>query len=65
MYTAMYGGDVDLSATMTFSSAVLAFGQSRWIVTKPTNGHFVFVPVRNIPTVDLTYTTFVFRTSPC
>ncbi|CAF4354822.1 unnamed protein product, partial [Adineta steineri] len=26
MYTAMYGGDVDLSASMTFSSTILAFG---------------------------------------
>lgn len=28
MYTAMYGGDVDLSASMTFSSTILAFGKS-------------------------------------
>ena len=27
MYTAMYGGDVELSASMTFSSTILAFGQ--------------------------------------
>ncbi|CAF0898553.1 unnamed protein product [Adineta ricciae] len=26
MYTAMYGGDVDLSASMTFGSTILAFG---------------------------------------
>ena len=26
MYTAMYGGDVDLSASMTFTSTILAFG---------------------------------------
>ena len=28
MYTAMFGGDVDLSASMTFSSTILAFGSS-------------------------------------
>jgi sodium/bile acid cotransporter 3/5 len=32
MYTAIYGGDVDLSASMTFSSTILAFGKSVFYV---------------------------------
>lgn len=54
MYTAMFGGDVDLSASMTFSSTILAFGTfPLWILLlgrEFINTHNVHFPWENMST---------------
>ncbi|CAF3695410.1 unnamed protein product [Rotaria sordida] len=52
MYTAMYGGDIDLSASMTFTSTILAFGTFPvWILLlgkEFINTHNVHFPWENM-----------------